>query len=394
MKNIPIQVEVIDTESLFKQGTSKINQYVKLSKEDIHAHVKILCKEQYAQEVYDTYFRSDKFSEPANKDLTVGTLCKVIARRIDFENKQIEAQDIKSLCTIFVPFSEFTEEPQLLIHNEIDLTFSVIIYKADNGSFYGSERKCAAIIHREELDDFFKNSKWFYVTIVSLVKGGYLATYKGTTNCFIPGSHAAANIIRDFNEYLGKEIPVMIESYDSANNLYIASYKKYIKQTLPQEIYKLRFGEKYIGELTTKPYDFGMFIEFNNYFTGLLHKTEFENYDEIIKSYKAGDKIEFYIKEIIIKKGEPRIILTNSLTNVSQDQISWQYLKDNTEGKCLEYTFNRKEFTLDIDLPETDQVFTTDVSHLRGTNTKIKDSGQVTILRVDIFRKHIKFEFM
>jgi small subunit ribosomal protein S1 len=385
--------EVIDFDLLFSQGNSKINHKIKLTQADKKAGVRIFCKEPYAQELYDLYYSSGTALKPANKDFEVGRVCKVTAKRIDFDNKMIEAQDDATLSTIFIPFREFTAEPSLLIHNEISASFKIVVYKVDGGDYLGSEKRCAALTYRDDLEEFSKTEKWFYVKVMNLVKGGYLALYKGTIKCFLPGSHAAANVIRDFNEYLNKEIPVMIENYDSANELFIVSYKKYIKQTLPQRVHELRFGEKYTGILTNKPYDFGMFVEFQNYFTGLLHKTEFPNYEEVSRNYRSGDQIDFYVKDIVLKKGEPRIILTDSLEKIGEDQLIWQSLKDTIEGKTLEFTLNKQNFNLEIQMPDSDRVFHTDVNHLKG-RTRINDEGQIKVHRVDTIRKQLKFDFI
>jgi ribosomal protein S1 len=359
------------------------------------AGTRIYCNEPYAQEIYDKYFaKMDANSPVATKDFEIGQVCKVTAKRVDFENRMIEVQDNASLSTIFIPFREFSEEPALLINSEVSPTFKVIIYRTNDGNYYlGSEKKCAAISYREDLEDFMKSDKWFYVKVLSLVKGGYLALYKGTVKCFLPGSHAAANVIRDFNEYLNKEIPVMIETFDAANNLFIVSYKKYIKQTLPQRVYELKVGEKYTGTLTNKPYDFGIFVEFHNYFTGLLHKTEFTNYEEFSKSYKSGDSIDFYIKDIIMKKGEPRIILTDSHEKVNEESLAWQDLKARIEGHSLEFTLDRSDFHLDVELPQSNSVFRTDVNHLKG-RTRIPESGTIKIHKVDVIRRQMKFDFI
>ena len=269
----------------------------------------------------------------------------------------------------------------------------MIITKAEDGDYYGSERKCAAISYRDNLNDFLKTDKWFYVKVTSLVKGGYLALYKGTVKCFLPGSHAAANVIRDFNEYLNKEIPVMIENYDSANDLYIVSYKKYIKHTLPQRVHELEFGKQYTGTLTNSPYDFGIFIEFENYYTGLLHKTEIANEWDSFSSMKAGDTFNFYVKDITLKKGEPRIILTDSLDKVDQERIAWQNLKKVIEGHTVNFTFDKDNFQVELEVPGYDQTFTTDVSHLKG-KIRIPNSGEVKVTRVDAIRRSVKLEFL
>ncbi len=389
------QTELIDFDLLFRQGNSKINQTIKLTAEDQRSGFKIFCKEPYAQDLYDKYFSSNAETSfvPTNKDFELGKICTVTAKKIDFDEKVIEVQDLASLSTIFVPFREFSSEPSLLVHNEINHSFKVIIYKNDNGDFLGSEKRCAALTYREDLEDYLKTEKWFYVKVTNLVKGGYLALYKGTVKCFLPGSHAAANVIRDFNDYLNKEIPVMIENFDQTNDLFIVSYKKYIKQTLPQKVHDLVIGEKYSGILTNKPYEFGMFVEFQNYFTGLLHKTEFQNYEEVSKQYKSGDTIEFYVKDIIMKKGEPRIILTDSYDKIGQEQLQWQDLKTKIDGQTLDYTLDKSDFSIAISMPDGEQTFKSDVNHLKG-RTKISDSGQIKVHKVDAIRKQLRYDFV
>jgi ribosomal protein S1 len=185
----------------------------------------------------------------------------------------------------------------------------------------------------------------------------------------------------------------MIENYDSINDLYIISYKKYIKHTLPQKVYDLEFGKKYTGILTNKPYEFGIFIEFQNYYTGLLHKSEFANYIEDTSTFKSGDVLDFYIKDIIVKKGEPRIILTNDLAKVDQEKITWQKLKTEIEGRTLNFVLNKDNFFIEITIPETNEIFKNDVNHLKG-KFRIPNDGEVKILKVDTIRKTLKLDFI
>ena len=374
-------------------GPSKYNTNVRLSNFDMNTGVKIMCREPYAQSLYDMYSGFTGGLTITAKDFSEGQLCTVIAKSVDFENKRIVTEEKFSKSTVFVAFRDFTEEPSLLIHNADLHEFKVLITKADAGDYYGSEKKCAAVTYRENLNDFMKTDKWFYVKVVSLVKGGYLALYKGTVKCFLPGSHAAANVIRDFNDYLNTEIPVMVENFDTANDLYIVSYKKYIKHTLPQKVYELEFGKEYSGILTNKPYDFGIFVEFQNYYTGLLHKTEFENYEEFTRGMKAGDNLSVYIKDITVKKGEPRIVLTDSIAKVDPDKILWQGLKNRVEGHTLDYILDKEDFAVELQLPDTDGAFRVDVSHLKG-RIRIPNEGQVKITRVDTLRKNIKLDFL
>ena len=393
-KNNSPFLDEMSIDDILNQSSSKYNTSVRLTEADRKSNVKIFCKEPYAQELYDKYNSYFGGEMPSvAKDLAAGQICNVVAKQVDFNTKQIIVQDNATYNTLYIPFREFSHEPALLIHGETDREFKVVVYRTENGEYLASERKCATLAHREDLEEFQKTDQWFYIKVNSLVKGGYLCTYKGGVKCFLPGSHAAANVIRDFNDYLNKEIPVMIENYDHANDLFIVSYKKYIKHTLPERIHELKFGQKYSGILTNKPYDFGMFVEFQNYFTGLLHKTEFANYAKETADCKAGQSVDFYIKDIVLKKGEPRIILTTSPDLINPDKLTWQSLKDRTEGKEHEYEFDKSTFNLNIFIAGSSESFNLDVSHLKG-KMKIANEGLVHITQVDIIKNGIKFDFV
>jgi hypothetical protein len=124
-----------------------------------------------------------------------------------------------------------------------------------------------------------------------------------------------------------------------------------------------------------------------------LHKTEFANYEEFSRNYKSGDQIDFYVKDIVLKKGEPRIILTDSIEKIGEDQLTWQRLKDSIEGQTLDFTLNKQNFNLAIQMPDSDQIFHTDVNHLKG-RFRINDQGQIKVHRVDAIRKQLKFDFI
>ena len=382
-----------ELEILFSQGNSKINNSVKLSEADRKANVKIFCKEPYAQDLYDKYFGSEAGHQlpTASKDIPVGEIRTVSLKKIDFAMSMVEMEDVSSMTSIFVPFREFSQEPSLSLLNE-DRKYKVMIYKSNMSEILGSEKKCAALTLREDVEYFTKNNKWFYVKVVELIKGGYLAIYKNQIKCFLPGSHAAANVIRDFSEYLHKEIPVMVENYDSVNNLFIVSYKKYIKETLPQKVSDLSFSQKYTGTLTNNPYDFGIFVEFQNYYTGLIHKSDFENdaaFKEFSKGLRSGNQIDFWVKDVVQKKGEYRIILTTNPDSIDPVKKSWQSLKDGIENQILNYSYSKGSMT--ITLPD-EQTISVSVSATVMQDHSV--DGRVLIQKVDVIKQNLGFEVL
>lgn len=148
----------------------------------------------------------------------------------------------------------------------------------------------------------------YYAKVLERNKGGFLVNVLGL-NGFLPGSLAAANRIIDFDLYLGTVIPVMVEDYLEDSDMFVFSNKKYIRTIIPTEIAKLDKNHMYSGVVTGTS-KFGVFVEFNNVLTGLIHTSEMskEHLDEFKKGkWKSGDKIDFWIKEIT---EDNRIILT------------------------------------------------------------------------------------
>ena len=86
-------------------------------------------------------------------------------------------------------------------------------------------------------------------------------------------------------------------------------------------------------------------------------------------------------------------MLTDTLDKVDYEKIQWQSLKDRVEGHTLNFTLDKEDFSIELEMPDEDIVFRTDVSHLKG-RIRIPNEGQVKILRVDTFRKTLKFDFL
>jgi 4-hydroxy-3-methylbut-2-enyl diphosphate reductase len=165
-----------------------------------------------------------------------------------------------------------------------------------------------------------ENTAAYYGTITGKNHGGFIISVQGIDG-FLPGSLAATNIVRDFDEMIGKEVPVMVEDYLKESSTFVFSYKKYISKILPQKIEELDRDKKYTGTVTGSA-KYGIFIEFDDIFTGLIHaskmspelKESFKNND-----IKSGTPVTFWIKEITPDK---KIILTDEDPSIRQREIA------------------------------------------------------------------------
>lgn len=138
---------------------------------------------------------------------------------------------------------------------------------------------------------------------------------------FMPNTIAGINKLYDPNSIVGLTFEVMIESYSDQEGTYIVSRRKYLQSLIPESVKSLEYGVPYDGHVTgTTP--FGVFVEFNECLTGMIHKANINpDWADRINEIKPGFQISFYIKEIIKDKGLPKLILTQVLRESLWDNI-------------------------------------------------------------------------
>jgi ribosomal protein S1 len=267
---------------------------------------KVYCHESYAQELSNLYFsihRNENITE--GKDLLEGEMYQC---KITHISKDEALAQTGSGQTVYIDIRKELRDAQKFNLQNVDFKIDDIVkvrVRKTGGSYLGSMVECFMQSVKAELFEQIRQESTAYtVRIESVNKGGYIVDLSGI-KCFLPGSLAAANRIKDFDSYIGKEIQVMIEGYVEAKDIFIVSYKKYINKIMHSKIQELDLTKKYKGTVTGTS-EFGVFVEWEEIYTGLIHKTEFEG-EGHVSNFIPGDEIEFYIKEI---KEKNRLTLT------------------------------------------------------------------------------------
>jgi len=138
-----------------------------------------------------------------------------------------------------------------------------------------------------------------------------------TIPAFMPNTLAGVNRLSDPASIVGVTMKVAIESFSDEKGTYIVSRRRYLTSLIPEEIKKLKLETLYSGKVTGST-DFGVFVEFNECLTGMIHKTNIHpDYQHIADSIPAGTDIEFFVKEII----KDKIILTQVLRESLWDTL-------------------------------------------------------------------------
>jgi predicted RNA-binding protein with RPS1 domain len=290
---------------------------------------KIYCHEPYAEELAKLYAGMPI----ANKELSIGDLVRVIGINAISEKEMNVA--VEGFIDGIVKFDSekrffamlgLTQEEFMSNLQNPDWKASFLnsnyfarvdsIHPYTRVSLYAGQTEKTKVEFMEQIS---KQTSAYYGTITGKNHGGFIISVQGIDG-FLPGSLAATNIVRDFDEMIGKEIPVMVEDYLKESSTFVFSYKKYVSNILPQKIDELNREKKYEGSVTGTA-KYGIFIEFDDIFTGLIHASKMS--PELKEDFKnnriePGTKVSFWIKEITADK---KIILTDEDPSIRQREI-------------------------------------------------------------------------
>jgi ribosomal protein S1 len=221
----------------------------------------------------------------------------------------------------YIRIDNKTSESKYLKNTNVGDKVDIIINEINENNYFikGSLSNLYESRAHETLKSIDENQS-VNVFVRELTPAGYNVDifYEGVTlSGFMPNTLAGINKLFDVESIIGNNFEVMIESYSKDEGTYIVSRRKYLQTLIPEAIKELKRGESYTGNVTgTTP--FGVFVEFDECLTGMIHKTNIlPEWQDRIKQIPPGTEIEFYIKEII----KDKIILTQILRDSLWDSI-------------------------------------------------------------------------
>jgi len=343
-------------------------------------HIKLYSHEIYASSLYSLYCGTSPEILQFSKDLEDGKIYKF---RISNLNETSALGYTDSGQTIFIDLKKEKKDAARFGIQEIDFKVSSefeAIVREIGGTYYGSVVECYVQGLKGEFFAQIKEASVAYpARVESINKGGYLVDISGV-KCFLPGSLAAANKITDFESYLGKTIYVMIDGYVAQKDIFVVSYKKYLNKIMDQKIQELDLTKKYKGCVTGSS-PFGLFVEWEDVYTGLIHKTEFE--DQVVQGFNPGDEIEFYVKEV---KEDNKLTLTFGAP--VEKTVKIYEIKDQIDNGTIEtmaaiIKYKRKNGCL-VEVPETGMMAMIPQDRLTADLKNAKPGDRIAILIYEV----------
>lgn len=280
--------------------------------------------------LYDLTF-PEETKDFVGKDIESNTSVKASVIKVDRE-KEIVIAETKYGQSIVIDLKKERKGMKKFGQTELNInpgeTIELVVYKEKGGNFSGSVSAGYEKALKRELHKSIKEENCaFSVKVTSVCNGGFMVDLSGI-ECFLPGSLAAANRIMNFADYIGKELTVMTEVYDQKRDIFVVSFKKYLKKIIDKKVQDLSFSSKYEGVVTGVSGNI-VFVEWDEIFTGVITFEETET--SKISDFKTGDKVSFYVTDI---KNPQRIAI--SLTEPNHKMKSLQDLKDTSLEKLGE----------------------------------------------------------
>lgn len=292
-----------------------------LSIKGVDNNSKCFSREPYAQKLFDLY--SGHSTTVVKKDLVRGDavlitdINNIYNGMMDIEisgglSIRIDLAREKRFLQVF-GFSDIDEfvsrlESRIFVEQLLSQNLLAYVTESSPNVKVSLWQGYLAGVRVEFMNEIKNPSKAYTAKVKEANKGGFFVEVQGL-DAFMPGSLAAPNKINDFQSYVGKEVIVMVEDFLKDMNSFIVSHKKYIAYILPQKLSEIDMMASHSGKVTGAS-KYGIFVEFGEFFTGLLHVSKMSPETKLAfqsRKFQPGDPIEFYVGEVTKDK---RIILT------------------------------------------------------------------------------------
>lgn len=355
----------------------KPNPHIKTQNGD-----KVYSRESYAQEMYDKLTAHDAARGEMISELKAG---EILTGKIYGISHDYISVDVGYRELVYVKYDKEPAEVQALKPG--DETAVLITQFANNshatGSISGGVKHKVFMDLRDAVET--GGTAWVGKVTSMIENGGYMVTVQGI-ECFMPGSLAGINKLHDFSSIIGTEMYVVPVSFSPERGTLVVSHRKYLQALIPQEIEDLKSnqGATIIGSVTGTA-KYGVFVEFNNCLTGMIHSNDLD--EETLVKFKArqilpGDEIEFIVKDII---SDTKITLTqkaNAVTNPWHD-ITSRYQIPSTIQATVK---TKKDYGLFITIEEgvTGLLHVSEVGEDIMNVFKNGDPITVQITRIDV----------
>jgi len=230
-------------------------------------------------DINDLISSTDEFSvKDEVKDQYLGSISdisenQVLSGRVIGMNEKEILIDIGFKSEGIIDRSEFPEDAVPQIGDQIDVYLEYL--EDRNGNLVLSKEKADFMRNWKEIRNYYDTGEIFSCRIIKRIKGGMIVDINGLPG-FLPGSQIDVRPIKDFDNFLDKDIEVRVVKLNEARKNIVVSHKVIIEDSLQEKreefLSEIEVGQIIEGRVKNIT-DFGVFIDLGG-IDGLLHITD------------------------------------------------------------------------------------------------------------------------
>lgn len=230
-------------------------------------------------DINDLISSTDEFSvKDEVKDQYLGSISdisenQVLSGRVIGMNEKEILIDIGFKSEGIIDRSEFPEDAVPQIGDQIDVYLEYL--EDRNGNLVLSKEKADFMRNWTEIRNYYDTGEIFSCRIIKRIKGGMIVDINGLPG-FLPGSQIDVRPIKDFDNFLDKDIEVRVVKLNEARKNIVVSHKVIIEDSLQEKreefLSEIEVGQIIEGRVKNIT-DFGVFIDLGG-IDGLLHITD------------------------------------------------------------------------------------------------------------------------
>lgn len=259
---------------------------------------KVLCKASYAQDLYNKMMQKmHSFNYPKVGDTWGGVIVAI--------EKDKLYVNIGNKDNVVINMSK-TEADTYAIGESVE--FIITNVNEDTYQISGSISEYERIALTDKLISLYETKMPLKAKVLSInPNGGYIMEVNlgngDTVQSFMHAINAGVNRLMDQDSIINSEMDVLIENIDYNNaSRFTVSRKRFLELGIKAEMEKIKYNHIYNGTVTGTT-EFGIFVEFNDCLTGMIHKANVHpDYVDMIQDIQPGTPIEFFVKEIVGNK--------------------------------------------------------------------------------------------
>jgi len=274
-----LEASVDKVENTPTENNEKINQDLKSEKPQLD-YLSAELFDNVRQVTYDeldenkeTVEIPEEIQNRYKSSLTEITENEIITGRIIGINEKDVLVDIGFKSEGIISRNEFSENNLPDIGEKLEVFLEKI--EDESGKTVLSKEKAEFLSRWKDLRNIHETGEIIKGQIIRRIKGGMVVDLSGV-QAFLPGSQIDIRPVKDFDQYINKEIDLRVVKFNEMRKNVVVSHKAIIEDTLAEQrdelFSKLEVGSVIDGRVKNIT-DFGVFVDLGG-IDGLLHITD------------------------------------------------------------------------------------------------------------------------